>query len=609
VHEVAKKPATPGRLLRSWSAWHCSRSALSLALLLTLCVLLADPGIAPAQIRPVPPPIGDPTGRSGEPPPLQREEPRPLPPPVQILPPVPTPRPAERQLLPTSRVFVREIRVVGSTVFSREELAALTGPYTNREVTSEDLESLRLALTRLYVDRGYINSGAVLPDQPVTDGVIIYDVIEGTLTGIQVEGNQWLWPSYYRRRLSLGAGPPLNINELREQIQYLLEDPRIERLNASLNPGARLGEAVLNIRTEERLPFRAFLDIDNYQNPSVGSVRGLITLEHQSLTGNGDVLTVQYGKSEGLGPLLDLRYAFPITARDTIASFEYRRNDFTVIEKPFDELNIESDSEIYTLTVRHPVYRTPNTRVFLELTGERLSHTTTLLGEPFTLEPGAVNGEAVSSAIRVAQELIYRTQNQVFAARSRFSVGVDVLGATIHQDHNVPDSRFFAWLGQMQWVRRLDFLERFGLGETQAIAKTDLQFANDPLLALEQVAIGGRYSVRGYRETTLLRDNAFLGSVELRIPVLQNLPFADYLQIAPFYDYGRGWNNGSATGDRPSDISSIGVGLRWALTLHSQVPVRPQFEIYWGHPFRRVKTAGGDPQDDGIHFQFVLGFN
>lgn len=511
-------------------------------------------------------------------------------------------------MLPAPRVFVREIRVVGSTVFSREELAALTGPYTNREVTSEDLESLRLALTRLYTDRGYINSGAILPDQAVADGVITYDIIEGTLTGIQVEGNRWLWPSYYRRRLSLGAGPPLNINELRERIQYLLEDPRIERLNASLVPGARLGEAVLAVRTEERLPFRAWLDIDNYQNPSVGAIRGLITLEDQSLTGNGDVLTVQYGRSEGLSPLLDFRYAFPITARDTILSAEYRRNDFTVIEKPFDELDIKSNSEIYTLTLRHPVYRTPSTQVFLELIGERLSHTTTLLGERFSLEPGAVNGEAVSSAIRVAQEIVYRTQTQVFAARSRFSVGVDVLGATIHDDRSVPDSRFFAWLGQMQWVRRLDFLERVGLGETQAIVKTDLQFASDPLLALEQAAIGGRYSVRGYRETTLLRDNAFIGSVELRIPVLQNLPFADFLQLAPFYDYGRGWNTRSPTADRPLDISSIGIGLRWALTFRGPVPVRPQFEIYWGHPFRKVKTAGGDPQDDGIHFQFLLAF-
>lgn len=550
------------------------------------------------------PPLPDPTGRSGQPPPFQEELPRP-PQPGQILPPLPPPPSREFDLLRRPRVFVRDIRVVGSTVFSREQLAAVTGPYTNREVTAEDIESLRLALTRLYIERGYINSGAILPDQTVADGVITYQVIEGTLTGIQVEGNRWLWPSYYRRRLSLGAGPPLDINALQEQIQYLLEDPRIERLNASLKPGARLGEAVLDVRTEERLPFRAWLDINNYQSPSVGAERGLVTLEHLSLTGNGDVLTLRYGRSDGLDPLLDFRYAFPVTARDTIVSAQYRRNDFAVIEKPFDVLEIKSDSEIHTLAVRHPVYRTPSTRVALEVIGERLSHTTTLLGEPFTLEPGAVNGEAVVSAVRVAQEFVHRTQNQVFAARSRFSLGVDVLGATIHDDNSVPDSRFFAWLGQLQYVRRLDFLERFGLGDTQTIVRADIQLADDPLLTLEQVAIGGRYSVRGYRENTLLRDNAFLGSAEVRIPVLRNLPFADVVQLAPFYDYGRGWNTRPPTGE-PLDISSVGVGLRWALTFRSPIIVRPQFEIYWGHPLRPVKTSGGNPQDDGIHFQFLL---
>jgi hemolysin activation/secretion protein len=605
VRELAQKPATPGGLPRCWSAWRCSRSALSLALPLTLCVLLAAPEMALAQIPPRPPLIGDPTGRSGQPPSLPEQLPPP-PQPGQILPPLPPPPAREFDLLRRPRVFVREIRVVGSTVFSREQLAALTGPYTNREVTAEDLETLRLALTRLYVDRGYINSGAVLPDQTVTDGVVVYDVIEGKLTGIEVEGNRWLWPSYYRRRLSLGAGPPLNVNALQERIQYLLQDQRIERLNASLKPGTRLGEAVLDVRTEERLPFRAWLDFNNYQSPSVGAERGIIGLEHQSLTGNGDVLTLQYGRSDGLDPLLDFRYAFPVTARDTIFSVQYRRNDFKVIEKPFDELDIESDSEIYTLAIRHPVYQTPSTLVALELIGERLSHSTTLLGEPFSLEAGAVDGEAVVSAIRFAQEFVHRSPNQVFAARSRFSVGVDVLGATIHERPSLPDSRFFTWLGQAQWVRRFDFLERFGLGDTQSIVRADLQLSDDQLLTLEQVAIGGRYSVRGYRENTMLRDNAFLGSVEVRIPVLRNLPFADVVQVAPFFDYGRGWNARPLPAGVPLDISSIGVGLRWALTIRSPIPLRPQFEIYWGHPLRKVETLGGNPQDDGIHFQFVL---
>ena len=43
---------------------------------------------------------------------------------------------------------------MGSTVFSQEDLARLTASYVNRELTTEELETLRLALTRLYINAG-----------------------------------------------------------------------------------------------------------------------------------------------------------------------------------------------------------------------------------------------------------------------------------------------------------------------------------------------------------------------------------------------------------------------------------------------------------------------
>src|SRR5437899_10780399 len=113
----------------------------------------------------------EPGGRSGEPPPLQREAPRPLPPPVPILPRLPPAAPGPFAPLPGERVFVREIRVTGSTVVSPAELAAVIAPYVNREVSSEDLEALRVAMTRLYVDRVHLNYGAVLLDHMMTHGI------------------------------------------------------------------------------------------------------------------------------------------------------------------------------------------------------------------------------------------------------------------------------------------------------------------------------------------------------------------------------------------------------------------------------------------------------
>ena len=160
----------------------------------------------------------------------------------------------------------------------------------------------------------------------------------------------------------------------------------------------------------------------------------------------------------------------------------------------------------------------------------------------------------------------------------------------------------------MQWVRRLGRSEVRPISDTEFILRSDLQIADDPLLTLEQIAVGGRYSVRGYRENTLVRDNAHLASLEVRIPILQNLPWADYLQLAPFVDYGRAWQSQGRT-EEPRYLLSVGVGLRWALAFRGAVPVRPSLEVYWGHALRDARnvTDDGDLQDHGVHFQFVLG--
>ena len=550
----------------------------------------------------------DPTGRSGEAPTLPKDFQTPTPSPGTLLPPAPLAPKGEP--FPALRVFVREIKVTGSTVFSPEELDKVTAPYRNRELTSEDIEALRVALTLLYVNNGYVNSGAILPDQTVTGGVVSYEIIEGELIGIEVRGNQWFRPSYLQKRFNLDAGPPLNVNSLQRRLQLLLEDPRIQRLNAELRPGVRRGEGILDVRVEEKTPYTLYLEYDNYQSPSVGENRGLVTLEHRNLTGNGDVAMAQYGGSTGLNPLLDFKYSFPFTAYDTTLSYEYRKNTLNVIEQPFQDLDIDSKSDIYTITLRQPVYRTLNSEIALALIGERLSDKTTLLGERFSLEPGAENGRSVVSALRTAQEFVYRTQNQVIAARSTFSFGLHALGATIN-NNGLPDGVFFKWLGNFQWVRRLGFLDSY------VIFRADFQHSDSPLLSLEQISIGGRYSVRGYRENTMLRDRAVITSLETRLPLMPlmgnylgvdlNRYGLEYVELAPFFDFGRGWNRKLPTPD-PKDLSSVGIGLRWALTYPWFVPLRPQFEVYWGHRLRNIEQPKKKVlQDHGIHMQFVLG--
>jgi hemolysin activation/secretion protein len=165
----------------------------------------------PELPRPVAPPLD--IERIPEPP---APEPAPLPPlpsPDELLQPpdtegVPSPLPSA----PSSgeeTITVSRFDVVGSTVFSDAELAAITAPYTNRPITFNDVLEMRSAITQLYVEQGYITSGAIIPPQTFEEGgVATIQVIEGRLEDIEVLGNQRLHSGYISRRIAVGTTPP-----------------------------------------------------------------------------------------------------------------------------------------------------------------------------------------------------------------------------------------------------------------------------------------------------------------------------------------------------------------------------------------------------------------
>jgi hemolysin activation/secretion protein len=582
---------------------HPHRTRLIVALLWSLVstLLLQGPALGQTQER-----LGSDLPSLPATPPPQTKRPKP----GWVLPPLPPLSPEEQRHLPGPHVFVKRIVVTGSTVFSHDQIDAVTDPYINRDVTSEELESLRLALTQLYVQAGYINSGAVLMDQDVRDGTIHFRMIEGELTNVVITENKHFRTSYLRNRLTLDVTKPLNIGTLQQRLQRLQQDDRIQRLQAELRPGLRRGESELHVRIEESTPYIVSAAFNNYQAASIGSERGQLTLGHRNLTGRGDILSLTTGVSKGNKYPLDASYTLPLNARDITLGLRYRRNVSSVIEEPFEPLGIESLSEIFSVTLRAPLYRTLQREFAVSISGERLHSETTLSGRGFSFSEGPDNGKSTITALRFTAEWMDRTPNQVLALRSRFSFGLDALGATINptmpddpatdrNENAIPPGRFAAWLGQFQWGRRLN------TQQIELLLRFDVQLTTEPLLALEQIAIGGRFSVRGYRENQLVRDNGALVSLESRIPLIRHQRWAEYLQVVPFVDVGWGWQARGNT-PSPSNLASVGLGLRWAARWALSLPLRSEFEIFWGYQLRQVATSGGNLQDHGLHLQLAV---
>lgn len=148
-------------------------------------------------------------------------QPTPLAPAPFVLPRVSPPEAPDGKLSQQVRIFLRGVRITGNTVLTEAEIRDLVRGYENRVVSGEELQELRRRLTLAYVNRGYLNSGATLPDQEIRDGIVEYRVVEGRLTGVEVSGNEHLKSDYVVARVLRGAGDPLNMNGLQQQLHGL----------------------------------------------------------------------------------------------------------------------------------------------------------------------------------------------------------------------------------------------------------------------------------------------------------------------------------------------------------------------------------------------------
>ena len=516
----------------------------------------------------------------------------------------------------------------------------------------EDLQAIRTALTTLYINAGFINSGAVLPDQEITNGTVTFKIIEGKLTAIHVmrrsavraqegqtmattatppppangqtaagahpneatppaipsgsaeQGLHLLRDSYVADRVYLAAGPPLNITKLKERLEILRQDPNLQAVNAILKPGDDPGQSILNLFITERNPFHLGAQYSNPRSPAVGAYRLDVLASDTDLTGSGDALSFRYGVLDG--SFNDMRfaqandltvdYSLPFTPYDTTLLVDYTRSSDLVVEPPFAQANITSRTDELGLTVRQPIWRTATHQLALFAGVSSDDNTTFVMGQPFSFSSGADNGTSNVFALRLGADFTSQGLNDALALRSTFGIGLDFPNSTINSN-GLPDTRFFDWLGQAQYVHTLPLGPvDSSLYGTKGVLRFNGQLSAEPLLAPEQFGLGGIETVRGYRENQIVRDNGLDVQAELHIPLAQKAG-RDWLDVRPFVDAGYGWNVKDSS---PELLSSIGIGLVFAPT------EKINFQIYYGYAFKKFDNPTTDLQDMGIHFSLTV---
>jgi hemolysin activation/secretion protein len=398
-----------------------------------------------------------------------------------------------------------------------------------------------------------------------------------------------------RDRLWPEPDEPFNTEVLQERFLMLLQDSLIQKLDGRIRPAADPRQALLDMDVTRKRPYGANFVIDNHSPPSTGATGGILSAWVRNLNGYGDMLDFSWGKCDGSDRYY-AGYAFIFNRYNTRLALSYSYNENAVVEDPLQSIDVESESESLDIALTQPLIRTAQRNLDMGLTLSRRKSRTFLLGQPFSFSEGDENGESRVSVIRLIQSFTDRGVRRALALRSTFSWGVDMFDATVHSG-NRTDGQFFAWLGQFQYARRIG--EHWG----SLIVRGDLQLSDDKLLSLEQFALGGATTVRGYRENELVRDSGYDVSAEWRYPLWCNASARggeQLLQTACFTDFGSAWDKGEDAWD--NRLHAVGLGLLWESAWLDA-------EVYWAHDLKTaVSRDEHDLQDDGVHFRVSMNF-
>ncbi len=486
----------------------------------------------------------------------------------------------KKTLATTDILLIKEFKFEGNTVFSDSELKELLKEYLNKNIDSYKLQEARVLVTKYYIDNGYINSGAIIPEQNIKDGIITFKIVEGSVSNFEIKGNKYLKENYIKDRLTFSKlnQKLLNINDLQESLMLLKDNPVVENIDAKLSPSINKGEASLILDLKESKPYYGNLRFNNYKFPTVGSEYGEIELGHLSLTKNGDALGFKYGITKGARDYL-LNYEVPINKNFSV-EFSLNSSDSEVVTDYFKDLNIENRINSAKIMFLYELKELKNSLSF-GLGVEKKSAKTYLFYEPFSFIEGIDDGKYSVSAVEFFTRYIKRDLNQVLATKSTLRVGGNFLGAT--KNDLGADSEFITWLGQLQYLKKLNFLK------SEFFFKTNLFLTDNELLPSERFSIGGVMSVRGYRESEFSSDSGVNSSIELKIPVKKVL-------VIPFFDIGRGFNKSVKD---TKTISSLGLGFNYSYKDFN-------FELYLANPLKDINhNDENNLQDDGVHFQIT----
>ncbi len=440
----------------------------------------------------------------------------------------------------------------------------------NQGLTIGQLQEIVDEVTRFYRSKGFILAQAYIPAQTISNGVVIVQVLEGTMSDVVVEGNRRYDDQKIIAPFADLIGLPVIKQPLESALLQLTDYPGISAFGV-FRPGKNIGSSELVIKVQKEKIADVGLSMDNYGSEFTGKYRSVIHYSlYNSLTSKDRIFGNFYKTfSPNNGIFGSLSYEAAIPNMKNIVGLNISRNEFT-LEQVDNSVPGTGETTLGGIYYRHTLKRSRASNRYAKIAFFRKRADVDLFEEPNQVP---TRDDLAVLALDFNYDALDPKTAGINMGYLRYSHGFDgILGIPKAGEETIDKLNPNASV-KFDKVE-LGYTRYQSLGTTHSILLSLRgQYTEDNLASLEQMAIGGPDSVRAYSVAKYLRDNAYFATLEwifkapgaADVPAFGNRTWGDVMKMSIFYDIGGGSNNKEeGTGD---NITAMGLGLAFNVNI------------------------------------------
>lgn len=491
---------------------------------------------------------------------------------------------------------VHEVRIDGAAHLPEATRRALAGDHAGRCLGAREMEALLAALTKHYIDRGWVTSRAYLPAQDLRSGVLEITVVEGTIERFELQQTGRDASSVsIAGAFPTSPGALLDLRDLEQGIDQL-NSLQSNAATLDLRPGSRPGQSVVVVHNRARRPVHLFTSYDNLGTPATGRHSASATVSFDSLLGLNEVIAVtrrQTVPHDGAhnAEMTALRASVPFG----YSTFTFDANESSyvnVLHLPSGRpLASEGRTATQSLGFDHVVFRDQASRVALSARLTAQDSRNFLGGEYLAVASRRL------STFELAGSAFTQFAGGVLNARLGAVRGLKIMGA-LEDAPGLPDDLPHAQF--LKWTVDLGYSRRFDLGRQPLLWSSQFsgQASRDTLYGSQQILVGGASSVRGALVNTLGGDSGYYWRNELSLP-WQSAALGAPLSGRVYVGYDHGHVRNRAAGVPSGAMSGLTLGAAWQWRGLGM-------DVFASRTLRRPSGMTREPTQVGVRLSFSL---